>query len=278
MKLATFCFLVCVCATAAPAAPPVQPQTIKAGWRDAQFQQAAPYSSPDEVHRRFRGQARMPGYDITKERFRILVPEGYSTQTNWGLFVWVSPGDSPDIPADWEGALARQRLLFIGAYNGGNGRSAFDRFRLAVDASLNMRQRFRIDPKRIYVSGFSGGGRVASMLGVAYADIFTGSIPICGVNFYTALPAEDGKQIDASYLPDTSLAALARSHRHFALITGERDINRLNTRSAYENGFKKAGFAHVLYLEVPGLGHAIPSAEWLEKAVEFLSASGAPAN
>ena len=34
----------------------------------------------------------------------------------------------------------------------------------------------------------------------------------------------------------------------------------------------KAGFAHVLYLQVPGLAHAIPSADWLEKALEFLSA------
>ena len=213
----------------------------------------------------------MPPYDIFKERFQLIIPESYSVRTNWGLFVWVSPGNSPKIPHDWEVALAGQKLLFIGAYNAGNERNAFDRFRLAVDASHNIRQRFHVDPKRVYISGFSGGGRVASMLAVTYADIFTGAIPICGVDFYTDLPAGDGGTFGRSYIPDPSLAALARNRGHFALITGESDPNRANTKAAYEHGFRKYGFSHVLYLEVPKMGHAIPSGDWLEKALAFLS-------
>ena len=214
----------------------------------------------------------MPHYDILKENFHLIIPETYSVLTNWGLFVWVSPSDSPEIPLDWEAVLARQKLLFIGAYNGGNGRNAFDRFRLAVDASLNMRQKFKIDSKRIYVSGFSGGGRVASMLAIGYADIFTGTVPICGVNFYTDLPAGEGKIFERSYVPDSGLAGMARKGGHFALLTGEHDPNRANTQAAYEHGFKKFGFSHALYLEVPQMGHAMPAAEWLDKALTYLSA------
>ncbi|HYG34671.1 MAG TPA: hypothetical protein VEC99_07805 [Clostridia bacterium] len=32
-------------------------------------------------------------YDIVKERFRVVVPETYSTNSSWGLFVWISPGN-----------------------------------------------------------------------------------------------------------------------------------------------------------------------------------------
>ena len=141
----------------------------------------------------------------------MLIPDSYSPLTNWGLFVWVSPGASPKLPADWEAALARHRLLFIGAYDAGNERNAFDRFRLAVDASHNIRQRFRTDPKRVYVSGFSGGGRVASMLAVTYGDVFTGTIPICGVNFYMDLPAGEGQLFERSYVPDPTIAAVPQS-------------------------------------------------------------------
>ena len=253
-----------------PAQPTNVPH-IKPGRRDAQFQLSAPYSSGDEIRRRFHIQARVRAYDILKERFEIIVPQGYSPQTNWGLFVWVSPSDSPRIPEEWAATLDRRGFLFIGAYGGGNERDALDRFRLAVDASLNMRQRFRVDPKRIYVSGFSGGGRVASMLGVGYADIFTGTIPICGVNFYAPVSTAEGQTFEGSYTSDPVLAALARKNNRFALVTGEADPNRTSTLAICEQGFKKFGFDHVLYLEVPGMGHAMPSGEWLEKALDFLA-------
>jgi hypothetical protein len=54
------------------------------------------------------------------------------------------------------------------------------------------------------------------------------------------------------------------------LVTGEKDFNRVEVHSTEENGFRKEGFASVLCLEVPGVGHAMPPAEWLGKGLEFL--------
>ena len=91
-----------------------------------------------------------------------------------------------------------------------------------------------------------------------------------GVNFYTELPAENGKQFGISYIPDDQALAIAKKECRYVLVTGEKDSNRVNTHSAEENGFRKEGFASVLCLEVPGLGHAMPPGEWLDKGLEFL--------
>jgi len=183
---------------------PSNSMPFRPGRRDVQFQLSAPYSSSTELRRRFHGQAHMPSYEIFKERFQILIPETYSTLTNWGLFVWVSPSDSPQIRADWEPILARHRLLFIGAYNSGNQRNAFDRFRLAVDASLNMRQRFRIDAKRIYVSGFSGGGRCGQHVGRWVCGHLHRKRSDLWCQFYTDLPAGEGQLFERSFVPDSA--------------------------------------------------------------------------
>lgn len=37
----------------------------------------------------------------------------------------------------------------------------------------------------------------------------------------------------------------------------------------YEKGYKRK-LRHVLYIQVPGMGHEIPPAEWYEKAIVFL--------
>ena len=98
-------------------------------------------------------------------------------------------GTRPSIPEDWEKVLSEHKLLAIAAYHSGNRRNPASRMQLAVDAAFNMRRRFNITPRRVYISGVSGGGRVASMVGIAYADVFAGTFPIVGVNFYKPMPA-----------------------------------------------------------------------------------------
>ena len=232
----------------------------------------SPIQSADAEQVRYRLMAAEtpPAYDVSRETFEILVPESYREEEPHGLFLWIHSGDSPKIPKSWESVLARHRLIFIGAQNSGNRRNIFDRIRMAIDANHNLRQRFAIDGRRVYVSGFSGGSRVASMLGVAWGDMFSGAICCMGVNFYTDIEAPDGKVYGLSYLPNETLLPMVKQACRFSLLTGEKDFNLANTRGVYENGFRKEGFRHTQLLEVPGHGHQPPPAEWLEKAIEFL--------
>ena len=247
--------------------PPFAP-----GAHTIQFTESPVQADAEELKFRLHSVEDPGPFDIRKEQFQLLVPKSYRPEEAWGLFIWISASDSPKIPEEWEAVLAARKLLFVGAFQAGNPRNIFDRMRMAVDADVGMRKRYRIDPRRVYVSGFSGGARVASMLGVAYPDLFTGTIPFMGVNFYTELPAENGKQWEISYIPDDEALAMAKKECRYVLVTGAKDFNRVEIHSAEENGFRKEGFASVLCLEVPGLGHALPPAEWLEKGLEFLDA------
>lgn len=235
-----------------------------------QLSESAVQSGAEEVKWRLHAVEEPGAFEIAKEKLQLVVPKGYRADEPWGLFVWVSAGPTANIPADWEAVLAAKKLLFVGALNSGNPRNIFDRVRMAVDAGVGLRKRFRIDERRVYVSGFSGGARVASMLGVAFADIFTGALPFMGVNFYTDLPMPGGKTYELSFIPDDDVLAIAKKRGRFAFVTGEKDFNRVEIRSAFENGYRKEGFVKVTSLEVPGLGHAMPPAKWLEQGLEFL--------
>ena len=228
-------------------------------------------AQPDEVKWRLHSQENPEAFALAKEKFQLIVPATYQHADKWGVFIWISPGDTPSLPAEWEPALASRKLLCVGAFKSGNPRSIFDRVRLAVAANVGMRERFNVDARRVYISGFSGGGRVASMVGVAYADMFSGTVPFMGVNFYEDVPAGDGKtKFGLNYIPDDEVLAIAKKFCRYALVTGEKDFNRGNTKAVFENGFQKEGFANVTYLEAPGVGHGLPPVKWLEQALTFL--------
>jgi hypothetical protein len=211
-----------------------------------------------------------PAYDLSKDEFDVLLPKGYDPAKPHGLFIWISAGDTPTIPEPWEQELARRDLIFVGARNSGNKRNIFDRIRLAIDANHNLRKLYPIDGRRVYVSGFSGGGRVASMVGVAWAEMFSGTLCFMGANFYTDVTGSDGKIYTRNFYPPEEVTALAKPYCRYVLVTGEKDFNLANTRGVFKHGFQAEGFKNVHLIEVPGLGHSLPDAEWFAKALDVL--------
>lgn len=243
---------------------------FQAGSSDVVFEKSPAYCDADELKARFRIKDDPPPYDVAKEKFRLIVPKSYAHSAKWGLLVYVNAGDDPGLPGEYEPVLEKHKLLAVAPYTSGNGRNPYDRFRMAIDANVNLQKRFNIDPKRVYVSGFSGGGRIASMLSLAYADIFSGGIPLCGTEFYLDIPSEPGRLWQRTFIPVNEAIKIAKTSGRFALMTGEKDMNLKNTRAVYEFGFKKEGYKHAQVFEVPGMGHSPPPAEWFDKGLNFL--------
>jgi predicted esterase len=255
-----------------PAPSPVAVSDLVPGKRaTVRFTESPPQSAdPLQVRYRLMAAEEPPAYEVSKETFDVLLPAGWDGKSPLGLFLWIDAGDQPRLSEPWEKILAKHQLVYAGARRSGNPRNLFDRLRLAIDANHNLRQRLPIDGRRVYVSGFSGGSRVASMLGVAWGEMFSGTICCMGVNFYTDVAAPDGKVYGLSYLPDEELLPLVKKHCRFALVTGGKDFNRPNTLGAFGNGFQKEGFEHVRVFDIPEHGHSLPPPEWLDQAISFV--------
>jgi hypothetical protein len=211
-----------------------------------------------------------PAYDVTKEKFKIIVPDGYSHDTPYGLFVWLPGGKAADVPSPWPAVLAEHKLLFITAYDGGGGRDVYDRLRLAIDGAHVMKQRFNIDAKRVYVAGGGGAGQggLAVWLGTGYSDVFTGTAAIGTIYYYKNIPGDAGKMYPGYYTPAAKYLGIARKDGRFALAADSTNPNGLAVKRTYDKGFKADGFKNATYIEF-GKGEG-GSAEVLKKALTFL--------
>lgn len=254
--------------TAFSATPAVE---IRPGVRSTiRFQGAVEINSDAQYRMRMAYQGDPAPYSLGQESYEILVPKNYKETEPHGLFIWISPGTKPALTPEWEKVLAEKKLIFIAALNAGNNRDTPTRIRLAVDANHHLRERYQVDADRVYVAGHSGGGRVASMVGVAYADMFTGAACFMGVNYFRPVQGADGTLYDRRYFPHAEMATIAQQENRYALITGDNDSNLDNTLSVYEQGFMKDSFKGVRLFQIPNQGHSSPDAKWLEKVIEFL--------
>ncbi len=188
--------------------------------------------------------------DLAKEEYDVYVPKSYDGSVAYGLIAYVNSGKGGAPPGEYRSLLDKHRLIWVGACSAQNDRPTTNRIALTLDAVWNMRKLYRIDSRRLYTSGLSGGGRVASMLAPAYAEVFSGGIFQVGCNtpVYPVLP-NLSKQVKD----------LAVNNR-YALMTGSKDFNRQDTKDVYDN-LKSQGYKHIDYFEEPGLEHHVPSAE-----------------
>ena len=223
--------------------------------------------------------------DLSTETFEVFVPREYADRAAttgggepWGLLVWVSPGPyGATQRTDVGDVLRKHHLLWVGANNAGNKRFTWDRVALALDAVYNMNALYEISPDRIYVAGYSGGGRIASALTMLFPDVFRGGLMVVGCDFYqpVAVPDRPGTHWPPSFQqPPRDRLDRVRHDSRLVLLTGTRDFNRAQNR-AISQAMKEDGFEHVTYIEVPGGDHYMGlDPEWFDRALGALDGSG----
>jgi hypothetical protein len=214
-------------------------------------------------------------YKIADESFEMYVPEDCDGSKPYGLLVWVNAGDRGSIPHPWETILDQHKLIGVGANQSGNQRLVGVRFGLALDAVYNVQRLYNIDEGRIYVTGVSGGGKVASMLPIIYPEVFNGAIPIVGVGYFRHIPVTgkpNGLWPGVFERPPLPVFERARQLSRLVIITGENDFNRASIKDIFEQGYRKDNFEHVEYVEVPGMGHGVADAAHMDQALTSLDA------
>ncbi len=202
------------------------------------------------------GSDKMVNYDSAKQRYVLYVPKNYKPDKAWPLVVFISPGAGPSGWASWKAVCEKKGVLFGSPYGAGNSTRAGQRTRIVLDMLDDIRRKYQIDPDQTYLSGFSGGGRMACAIAFALPEWFGGVAPICGTN-PIAGPA---------YLRHRTQERLS-----VAFITGSTDFNRKENEEYMAPYFKELGIRSKLWL-VPKLGHAIPSGETLANVYAWLEA------
>ena len=185
--------------------------------------------------------------------YQVYLPDNGLTEKP-GVFVYVSPMKTGRIDSRWREVMDEQNLIYIAADKSGNKIPTIRRMIMATLAVRALGQDHAFDTDNINISGFSGGGRVASRLATQYPEVFTGALYICGVDFWKK---------------DQTPRVERLIQNRFVFLTGSRDFNRTQTRQIRKR-YVKAGAQHSKLIEVPGMGHSHPDARYLTEALEYL--------
>jgi len=186
--------------------------------------------------------------------WQVYVPDSYDPSKPAGLMVYISPTRQGRMPSGWQPVFDGENLIFISANQSGNRTPTKRRMLFAALAPYVVSSDFEVDPDRIYVSGFSGGGKVASIASIHFANLFTGAIYICGAEFWSDIPP--------------ALRSKAMSNR-YVFLTGDRDFNRTLTRNIYRK-YERAGVVNINLMTIRGMGHETPDRERFREAIHYL--------
>ncbi len=191
------------------------------------------------------------GADIV---WKMYVPETYDPSAPAGLMVYISPSQKGWIPRKWQSVIDSENLIWISANASGNDEIVAKRMLYAVLAPQIAASRYELDPDRVYLSGFSGGGKVSGMVAINFANIFRGAIYICGAEHWLDDPPKLISQVERN---------------RYVFLTGSEDFNRDLTYRIYFK-YQAAGLQNVELINVPRMGHKNPETRYFLKAIKYL--------
>ncbi len=227
------------------------------------FQDKVQISSPTRLDWKFAAgafgpdAAKVPSdYDSRKQHYQLFVPRDYDPAKTWPLVVFVSPGDDPLGWRHWQKTCEKAGALFCSPYAAGNGCPVGQRTRIILDMLDDVRRAYKVDPDQTYLTGLSGGGRMACTIAFSLPEYFGGVAPVCGTN---PLPRLD------------ALRHRVKDRLSVAFVTGESDFNRKENEAFMAPLFADLGVRSKLWL-VPKMGHSMPPSDVLGEVYAWLAA------
>ncbi|MEP6484483.1 MAG: PHB depolymerase family esterase, partial [Rudaea sp.] len=200
--------------------------------------------------------------DLSNERFVVYVPSP-APDSRYGLLVFVPPWNDARIPAQWLAVLDKHALIFVTAAKSGNDANVLDRREpLALLAAQNITDRYAIDPARVFVSGFSGGSRVALRLALAYPDVFRGALLEAG---------SDPIGTAQIPLPRADLFSRFQENSRIVYLTGRDDREHLDQDAASIRSLRTWCAAGSETQTVPFTAHDVVDATAFDKALTALT-------
>lgn len=184
--------------------------------------------------------------DDSREPFALWVPKGYTPRKSWPLLVVLhgSDADHRMIPEEcfrMQDAGFDERMIVLSPF----GRGDVD-WRWMGEADLwqairHVREKHRIDGRRIYLAGLSMGAFATWRLAAEFPDQFAAIVPICGGGEIGTMPLLRKKPIWCIHGAQDEVVPVSRSR------TLVEELRRLGSKVRYD--------------ELPATGH--DSWKWL---------------
>ncbi|MCM8536982.1 MAG: prolyl oligopeptidase family serine peptidase, partial [Lentisphaeraceae bacterium] len=196
--------------------------------------------------------------------WEVYVPENYNPSKPSGILSYISPGNGGKLPGKWKELMDKHNLIWIAANNSGNfyqndkKKPYYNYWRtlLSLEGVTRIKAAYKIDSDRVFLSGFSGGGRVSSYLITERPEVYKGAIFICGCNTWS-------NKLDRKILKEAAKG-------YYVHLTGTKDFNLPGTKSVH-NFYKKNGFKdNSKLMIIDGLGHSTPDTADYDTAIQFL--------
>lgn len=192
---------------------------------------------------------RMECLNDSSQSYALYLPSNYTPDRKWPILYALDPGARGKTPVEhFKEAAEKYGWIVAGSNNSRNGpwRRAAEAWSAMTKDTL---QRFSIDDNRVYVTGFSGGARVALQLAQLCQDCLAGVIA-SGAGF----PAE--------------ITPSPQMHFLFFGTTGTYDFNFSEMRGL-DDPLKRAGIIHRIDVfdgrhEWPPIAVATAAIEWME--------------
>ena len=208
--------------------------------------------------------------DLAQQRFALYVPGGPAPARGYALLVFVPPWPQAVVPPRWMATLERRHVIFVSAAHSGNDADVMDcRIPLALLAEQNIVRRYRVDPRRIYIGGFSGGSRVALRIALDFPDVFRGVLLDAGSD-----------PIGNAQIP---LPTRERFHRfqdstRLVYLTGQRDDARLRQDVRSRQSLRDWCVFDLVDegMSMPWTGHQLAGPDALERALAALETPARP--
>jgi len=195
-----------------------------------------------------------PKFDSTKQSFDVYLPPRKDLKAPIPAILFVSAGNEAAGWKSFEPICTKLGIAYIAVRGAGNNVPTPKRCRIVLDCLDEVRRQVPLDPDRTYITGFSGGGRIACSIAFALPEQFGGMIPLCA----------GGDLREEPWLRRRAVDRLSA-----ALITGSTDFNRGEIEQWKGPLWNELGLRSRVWVQA-GMGHAIPNATTLGEAIAWL--------
>lgn len=187
-------------------------------------------------------------------RWQLNVPDTYDPANPPGLIVYVNRGNWGGGKKVWSDVFRDRNLIWAGALDAGDEAPINERMLKAILAPTMLAKTYSIDPRRVYIAGFSGGAHVAAILATSRPELFKGGLFMGGARFWEE---KTPPKID-----------IVRQNR-FVFLAGANDVARTRVARTADS-YRAAGVMQTKLIIVPNTRQELPGRSYFETAIDYL--------